>query len=220
MITLILLIFIIAVVAAFRLNELRSLSRFFPGVSKHLSCPGNRAFTSGRHHCGYVRLKRFKKRSSDTDQSKLSLKRNNEIDSGECAYGQRLYEIYCSRGDSTGMHTTPAAPSVCNITDPGAWAKKSATQLDKIIFDSTKNPSIVLALASSRPGLLRDSRKTHGVSREDSPCHHHPARSPSRSATVAGRLFRNYVQKSNVPIPTTGLAYGILQRGRSLSSAS
>ncbi len=31
---------------------------------------------------------------------------------------------------------------------------------------------------------------------------------------MAGRLFKNYIQKSNLPIPTTGLAYGIL-KGRS-----
>jgi small-conductance mechanosensitive channel len=28
---------------------------------------------------------------------------------------------------------------------------------------------------------------------------------------MAGRLFKNYIQKSNLPIPTTGLAYGILK---------
>ncbi len=31
------------------------------------------------------------------------------------------------------------------------------------------------------------------------------------SSTLAGRLFRNYVQKNDIPIPTTGLAYGILK---------
>ena len=31
------------------------------------------------------------------------------------------------------------------------------------------------------------------------------------SATLAGMLFKNYIQKSNIPIPTTGLAYGILK---------
>jgi small-conductance mechanosensitive channel len=31
------------------------------------------------------------------------------------------------------------------------------------------------------------------------------------SANMAGRLFKNYIQKSNLPIPTTGLAYGIFK---------
>jgi len=31
------------------------------------------------------------------------------------------------------------------------------------------------------------------------------------SANLAGKVFRNYIQKSSLPIPTTGLAYGILK---------
>lgn len=31
------------------------------------------------------------------------------------------------------------------------------------------------------------------------------------AANLAGRLFTNYIKKSNLPIPTTGLAYGILK---------
>lgn len=31
------------------------------------------------------------------------------------------------------------------------------------------------------------------------------------AANLAGRIFRNYIQKSELPLPTTGLAYGILK---------
>jgi small-conductance mechanosensitive channel len=31
------------------------------------------------------------------------------------------------------------------------------------------------------------------------------------AANLSGKIFRNYIQKSNLPIPTTGLAYGILK---------
>ena len=30
-------------------------------------------------------------------------------------------------------------------------------------------------------------------------------------ANLAGKIFRNYIQKSGLPLPTTGLAYGMLK---------
>ncbi len=94
-----------------------------------------------------------------------------------------------------------------------AWAKKTTTQIDNIIIDSTKNPSILLAVAI---GLHI------GLAFSDLPEKHMEYLGKilhviiilsvtAAAATLAGRLFRNYVQKSNIPIPTTGLAYGILK---------
>jgi len=93
------------------------------------------------------------------------------------------------------------------------WAKKSATQLDKIIFDSTKNPSIVLAVAIGlQVGLAFSGIPEKHMGYLGKILHVIIILSVTvASATLAGRLFRNYVQKSNIPIPTTGLAYGILK---------
>ncbi len=93
------------------------------------------------------------------------------------------------------------------------WAKKTATKLDDIIIDSTKKPSLLFAIAIG----------VHvGLSFSEIPEKHMLyigkmldaviiLSMTFASATLAGRLFRNYVQKSNIPVPTTGLAYGILK---------
>jgi small-conductance mechanosensitive channel len=94
-----------------------------------------------------------------------------------------------------------------------AWAEKTTSKLDDIIINSTKNPSILFAAAL---GLHI------GLSFSEIPDKHmvyigrilHVLIILSvtvAGATLAGRLFRNYVQQSNIPIPTTGLAYGILK---------
>ncbi len=94
-----------------------------------------------------------------------------------------------------------------------AWAKKTASQLDHIIIDSIKNSSILLVAAIG----------VHvGLSFSEIPEKHMAyigrilhvviiLAVTFASATLAGRLFRNYIQQSNIPIPTTGLAYSILK---------
>lgn len=93
------------------------------------------------------------------------------------------------------------------------WAKRTKTQFDDIIISSIKNPSLLLAVAIG----------IHiGLSFSDIPEKHLGYLSKSihiiiilavtlASANMAGRLFKNYIRKSNLPIPTTGLAYGILK---------
>jgi small-conductance mechanosensitive channel len=93
------------------------------------------------------------------------------------------------------------------------WAKRTETKFDDIIISSIKNPSLLLAVAVG----------VHlGLSFSDIPEKHLGYISKSlhiviilavtlAAANMAGRLFKNYVQKSNLPIPTTGLAYGILK---------
>ena len=93
------------------------------------------------------------------------------------------------------------------------WAKRTETQLDDIIISSIKNPSLLLAVAI---GIHL------GLSFSDIPAKHLSYLSKIihiiiilsvtlASANMAGRLFKNYIQKSNLPIPTTGLAYGIFK---------
>jgi small-conductance mechanosensitive channel len=93
------------------------------------------------------------------------------------------------------------------------WAKRTETQFDDIIISSIKNPSLLLAVAI---GIHL------GLSFSDIPAKHLGYLSKIihiiiilsvtlASANMAGRLFKNYIQKSNLPIPTTGLAYGIFK---------
>jgi small-conductance mechanosensitive channel len=94
-----------------------------------------------------------------------------------------------------------------------AWATKTTTQLDDIIIDSIKNPSILLAVAIGiHIGLAFSGIPEKHMGYLGKILHVIIILSVTvASATLAGRLFRNYVQKSNIPIPTTGLAYGILK---------
>jgi len=93
------------------------------------------------------------------------------------------------------------------------WAMRTETQFDDIIIASIKNPSLLLTVAI---GIHL------GLSFSDIPEKHLGYLSKSLHiviilaitlalANMAGRLFKNYIRKSNLPIPTTGLAYGILK---------
>ncbi len=94
-----------------------------------------------------------------------------------------------------------------------AWAKRTASQLDDIIIDSTKNPSILLAAAVGiHIGLSFSEIPAKHMAYIGKILHVIIILSVTvASATLAGKLFRNYVQQSNIPIPTTGLAYAILK---------
>ena len=88
------------------------------------------------------------------------------------------------------------------------WAKKTTSQLDDIIIDSIGTPSILFAAAiglhiglsfseiPEKP-MLYLGRTLHILI---------ILAVTAASATLAGRLFRNYIQQSHIPIPTTGLA--------------
>jgi small-conductance mechanosensitive channel len=94
-----------------------------------------------------------------------------------------------------------------------AWAEKTATQLDDIIINSTKNPSILLAAAIGiHIGLAFSGIPEKHMGYIGKILHVIIILSITvASATLAGRLFRDYIQNRNIPIPTTGLAYGILK---------
>jgi small-conductance mechanosensitive channel len=94
-----------------------------------------------------------------------------------------------------------------------AWAKKTTTQLDDIIIESSKNPSILFAVAIGlHIGLAFSGLPAKHTAYLSKILHVIIILSVTvASATLSGRLFKNYVQKTNIPIPTTGLAYGILK---------
>jgi small-conductance mechanosensitive channel len=93
------------------------------------------------------------------------------------------------------------------------WAKKTETKLDDIIVKSFRTPSIFWCLVI---GLYV------GIEVSDLPKRYVYYFSKTihvvvilsitiATANLVGTIFRNYIQKSDLPIPTTGLAYGLLK---------
>lgn len=93
------------------------------------------------------------------------------------------------------------------------WAEKTETRIDNITIEVLKVPSIYWCIAI---GLYI------GVALSDLPAKYILYISKSihvivifsisiAVANLAGKIFTEYVQKANLPIPTTGLAYGILK---------
>jgi small-conductance mechanosensitive channel len=93
------------------------------------------------------------------------------------------------------------------------WAKKTATKIDDIIINTVKTPSVYWCFAI---GLYI------GIAVSDFPERYIFYLSKAihviiifsvtvAAANLVGKIFRNYIQKSDLPIPTTGLAYGILK---------
>jgi small-conductance mechanosensitive channel len=93
------------------------------------------------------------------------------------------------------------------------WADRTETRIDNIVIESLRTPSIYWCFAI---GLYI------GAEVSDLPKQYIYYFSKSihiivvfsitiATANLAGKIFRNYIQKSNLPIPTTGLAYGILK---------
>lgn len=94
-----------------------------------------------------------------------------------------------------------------------SWAEKTESKIDDIIIKAFKAPSIYWCIAI---GLYI------GAAISDIPEKYTFYFSKTihiivifsitiATANLAGRIFRNYIQTSNLPIPTTGLAYGILK---------
>lgn len=92
------------------------------------------------------------------------------------------------------------------------WVEKTETKIDDIIIGSLKIPSVWWCLAT---GLYI------GVDLSELPKRYAFYFGKAiyvviilsitvAAANLAGKIFRNYIQKSSLPIPTTGLAYGML----------
>jgi small-conductance mechanosensitive channel len=94
-----------------------------------------------------------------------------------------------------------------------SWAEKTEAKLDDIIIGSFKTPSIYWCLAA---GLYI------AVDVSELPKRYAFYLSKAinvvvilsitiATANLVGKIFKNYVQKLDLPIPTTGLAYGLLK---------
>lgn len=93
------------------------------------------------------------------------------------------------------------------------WAERTETRIDNIIIRSLKVPSIYWCIAighyigvavSDLPEkyVFYFSRAIHVIVIFSITI---------AGANLSGKIFKNYIQKSDLPIPTTGLAYGILK---------
>jgi small-conductance mechanosensitive channel len=93
------------------------------------------------------------------------------------------------------------------------WAKTTATKIDDIIVSSLRTPTIFWCAAL---GLYL------GITFSDLPPKYSQTGSTLltviiiasvtiAAANLSGKIFRNYLQSSELPIPSSGLAYGLLK---------
>jgi small-conductance mechanosensitive channel len=93
------------------------------------------------------------------------------------------------------------------------WAEKTDTKIDDIIIKAFKTPSIYWCLAIGLYiGVAVSELPQKYIFYFSKTIHVIVILSITIAvANLSGRIFRDYIQKSNLPIPTTGLAYGILK---------
>lgn len=93
------------------------------------------------------------------------------------------------------------------------WARETSTSMDDILVDSLKAPSLFWCCAIVLYLGLELSQLPSRVVQPLSTLMYVIliASFTLALANLSGRLFRNYLQSSNLPIPSSGLAYGILK---------
>ena len=93
------------------------------------------------------------------------------------------------------------------------WAMKTDTEVDNIIIKSFKIPSLYWCIAIGLyVGIGISGLPDKYVFYIGKAIHVIVILSiVIASANLSGKVFTHYIQKSNLPIPTTGLAYGILK---------
>ncbi|MFN3479446.1 MAG: mechanosensitive ion channel family protein [Thermodesulfovibrionales bacterium] len=93
------------------------------------------------------------------------------------------------------------------------WAERTETKIDDIIIKSFKIPSVYWCIAIGLYiGVAVSELPERYVFYFSKAIHVIVILSITIAmANLSGKIFRNYIQKSDLPIPTTGLAYGILK---------
>jgi small-conductance mechanosensitive channel len=93
------------------------------------------------------------------------------------------------------------------------WAERTETRIDDIIVTSLKTPSIYWCLAVGiYAGVAVSELPQRYISSFSKAIHVIVIFSITIAlANLAGKIFKNYIQRSSLPLPTTGLAYGILK---------
>lgn len=93
------------------------------------------------------------------------------------------------------------------------WAEKTETKIDDLIIGSLKAPSIYWCIAIGiYLGLAVSELPERYIFYFSKAIHVIIIFSITIAvANLSGKIFKNYIQKTELPIPTTGLAYGILK---------
>lgn len=93
------------------------------------------------------------------------------------------------------------------------WAERTETKIDDIVIGSFKVPSIYWCIAIGLyAGVAVSELPERYVFYFSKAIHVVVIFSITiATANLSGKIFRNYIQRSELPIPTTGLAYGILK---------
>jgi len=94
-----------------------------------------------------------------------------------------------------------------------SWAEKTETELDDIIIRVIKTPSIFWCIAIGLyVGLAISGLPEKYIVYLSKAIMVIVILSVTfAAANLAGQIFRTYVQRANLPIPTTGLAYGVIK---------
>jgi len=93
------------------------------------------------------------------------------------------------------------------------WAKRTETRIDDIIIKAFKIPSIYWSIAIGLYiGVAISELPERYVFYISKTIHIIVILSITiATANLSGKIFKDYIQKSELPFPTTGLAYGILK---------
>ncbi|MGE5894820.1 MAG: mechanosensitive ion channel family protein [bacterium] len=93
------------------------------------------------------------------------------------------------------------------------WSRRTETKIDDIIIESLKYPSLLWAVAIGlHIGVVFSDLPEKQIFYITRSIHVLVIVSVTfASANLAGKLFRNYVQKMDILVPTTGLAYGLVK---------
>ncbi len=93
------------------------------------------------------------------------------------------------------------------------WAGKTETRMDDIIIKSFRVPSLYWCVAIGLYiGIAVSDIPEKYVFYINKTIHVIVILSITlAAANLAGKIFKNYIQRSDLPLPTTGLAYGILK---------
>jgi len=93
------------------------------------------------------------------------------------------------------------------------WAEKTVTKVDNILITSLHGPSILWAIALSiYIGIDSSDLPDRYIYYLTKTIHIIIILSVTFAiANLVGKVFKSYIQQSNLPLPTTGLAYGLLK---------
>lgn len=93
------------------------------------------------------------------------------------------------------------------------WSERTETKVDDIIISSLKTPSLFWCVALTLYfGILFSDLPAHYAERLGKIIYVVLILSVTiAAANLSGKVLRNYLTRSDLPVPTTGLAYGVMK---------